>query len=135
MLFVKTNPGDPRVAGKKVVVGVLIGTAAFIAAMLISGVNPAGRSAGKKNNNEEEFEQALVARAKEIFKENKKAGKDMSSGPCLDEQINIDWVLDVAHNPREPIDDLAANQCNAFLIGKAKHFVELDEKGKFIRLK
>jgi hypothetical protein len=44
-----------------------------------------------------------------------------------------DWVCDIAHWPRESIDNLPENQCSAFREGKAKHFVELDSDCKFIR--
>lgn len=62
---------------------------------------------------------------------------DMGSGPCLSE-LNIswgvdDWVCDVAHWPRQNIDNLARNQCQNFRQGKSKHFVEVDEECNFIR--
>lgn len=46
-------------------------------------------------------------------------------GPCLSNEIIGDWVCDVAHSPRQPVDDLPENQCSAFREGKARHFVEL----------
>jgi hypothetical protein len=59
-------------------------------------------------------------------------GVDMSNGPCLGE-ITEDWVADVAHEPREEIDDEPANQCEAYRKGEADHFVELDPDGNLIR--
>jgi len=45
------------------------------------------------------------------------------------------WVLDLVHNPRQPIDDLPENQCNSFVEGRSKHFVELDIEGDLIKAK
>jgi hypothetical protein len=39
----------------------------------------------------------------------------------------------VAHDPRQPIDDEAANQCQRFRSGEAHHFVELNIDGQLIR--
>ena len=50
---------------------------------------------------------------------------DKSDGPCLSNNIERDWVCDIAHNPREAVDDLAENQCEKFLSGEANHFVEV----------
>jgi len=60
-------------------------------------------------------------------------GKDLSSGPCLDNEGLIEgWVCDVAHSPRTPEDDKPENQCPAF--GKtASHFVEVDPDCEFIQ--
>jgi hypothetical protein len=71
--------------------------------------------------------------AKKVFAEQKATGIDMSSGPCLSNEIIPDWVADVVHNPRQAVDNLAANQCSAYQEGKAHHFVELDQEGNFIR--
>jgi len=59
-----------------------------------------------------------------------KSTKDLSNGPCLSDNnpnwnIN-DWVCDVAHSPRQDVDDLPENQCSAYGEGKASHFVEVD---------
>ncbi len=59
-------------------------------------------------------------------------GQNLSAGPCLSNEITADWVCDVAHSPREPIDNMPENQCPAY--GKtARHFVEVDPNCKFIR--
>lgn len=62
-------------------------------------------------------------------------GKDLSNGPCLLDPIPDlnDWVCDVAHNPRQDIDNLPENQCSSFREGKASHFVEVDPSCNFIR--
>ena len=54
---------------------------------------------------------------------------------CLSNFLISGWVLDIAHNPREAIDDLPQNQCSAYLSGQAKHFVELDLNGDLIRFR
>jgi hypothetical protein len=42
-------------------------------------------------------------------------------------------VADIAHEPRQPVDDEPANQCARFRNGEAHHFVELDPDGALIR--
>jgi hypothetical protein len=74
-----------------------------------------------------------VAEAKKVFAEQKAGGVDMSSGPCLSNEIILGWVADVVHNPRQAVDNLPANQCSAYREGKARHFVELDTEGNLIR--
>ncbi len=62
-------------------------------------------------------------------------GVNLSRGPCLANPIkNTDWVCDVAHNPREMVDNMPENQCSAFRDGTAHHFVEVDESCKIIRV-
>jgi len=61
-------------------------------------------------------------------------GRDLSAGPCLLNPIAEypEWVCDVAHSPREAVDNNPANQCPAF--GKAaSHFVEVAPDCSFIR--
>ena len=74
-----------------------------------------------------------VNQAQFIFRQRKIAGEDFSQGPCLSNALMPDWVLDIAHNPRQSIDDSPQNQCPAFLEGRAKHFVELDTEGNLVR--
>lgn len=62
-------------------------------------------------------------------------GIDLSSGPCLTNDLIPGWVVDIVHNPREEIDNLPENQCQAYLEGRAKHFVEFDQTGNVIRVK
>lgn len=57
----------------------------------------------------------------------------LSKGPCLSNEIIPDWVVDIAHEPRQPVDSDPANQCEAYRDGKAHHFIELDEEGNYIR--
>lgn len=72
--------------------------------------------------------------AKELYNQKKLENLDMSNGPCLGE-IMDDWVVDIAHNPRQDIDNLPENQCAAYRAGEAHHFVELDPQGNLIRAK
>ncbi len=67
----------------------------------------------------------------------KNKGRDLSNGPCLSDGNplwrHVDWVCDVAHNPRIPADNLPENQCKDYREGKAHHFVEVDPNCKYIR--
>lgn len=75
-----------------------------------------------------------IATAKSVFKQQIATGVDMSSGPCLSNDLMKDWVADVVHSPREPVDDLPENQCQAYLERRASHFVELDTSGNLVRV-
>ncbi len=75
------------------------------------------------------------ARAKQFYSSLQAQGEDLSNGPCLSDNLTTGWVADVVHNPREAVDDLPANQCPSFVNGTAKHFVELDLNGNFVRAK
>src|SRR5262249_31023306 len=68
-----------------------------------------------------------IAKAMLIFHQKQESGVDLSNGPCLAEQLPglPDWAADVAHDPREPVDNQAANQCSSFQAGQTHHFVEL----------
>jgi hypothetical protein len=70
--------------------------------------------------------------AKDAYARAKEQGVDMARGPCLG-VIKEGWVADVAHDPREDIDDRTENQCPAYREGDADHFVELDPEGNLIR--
>ena len=74
----------------------------------------------------------VVAKAKQAYADAKARGVDMSNGPCLG-IVAPDWVADVAHDPREDVDDDPANQCAEYRDGTAHHFVELDPNGRLIR--
>lgn len=75
-----------------------------------------------------------VAAAKARWEEVRGEGVDLSVGPCLG-VIAPDWVADVAHDPRQPVDDDPANQCTEYRTGTARHFVELTPDGTLIRAK
>ncbi|MEM2956011.1 MAG: hypothetical protein QW041_00320 [Candidatus Pacearchaeota archaeon] len=60
-------------------------------------------------------------------------GKNLSSECLLDPIADTDWVCDVAHSPRQSIDNLQENQCKSWQNGTAKHFIEVSPECKFIR--
>ncbi len=67
----------------------------------------------------------------------KASGTDLSEGPCLSDD-NPDWevgnwVCDVAHDPRQDVDDSPENQCEEYISGQAQHFVEVDAECNFIK--
>lgn len=74
-----------------------------------------------------------VAKAQELWRIQFQMEEDLSSGPCLSNNLIPDWVGDIAHNPRTAADDLPENQCSAYRAGTAHHFVELDQAGNLIR--
>ena len=60
---------------------------------------------------------------------------NMSAGPCLSENGQWsfkDWVCDVAHSPRQAVDDLPENQCAKFRNGDAQFFVEVSPDCRII---
>jgi hypothetical protein len=61
--------------------------------------------------------------------------RDLDGGPCLSERLPgmSDWAVDIAHDPRRPVDDQPANQCRSFREGATHHFVELTPDGTLIR--
>ena len=89
---------------------------------------------GPKSLSKNEIDSA-VNQAGLVYRQKKDLNTDFSSGPCLSNAVMPNWVADVVHNPRLPIDDLPANQCAAYLEGGAKHFVELDLDGNLVRAK
>jgi hypothetical protein len=78
---------------------------------------------------------SAINQAQLTYASKKQTGADLTDGPCLTNALQKDWVLDLVHNPRQPIDDLPQNQCSAYLQGQAKHFVELDLNGDLVRFK
>jgi hypothetical protein len=74
-----------------------------------------------------------VRKAKELFEQKRAEGMDFSNGPCIAEEIIPDWCADVAHNPRQPVDNRPENQCRSYREGRVHHFVELDPEGNLIR--
>ena len=47
-------------------------------------------------------------------------GQNFDIGQCLSNEIIADWVCDIAHEPRQVVDDDPANQCSAFRTGQAQ---------------
>jgi hypothetical protein len=75
-----------------------------------------------------------VAAAQLAYQQAKASGVDLENGPCISEELPglSDWVADVAHDPRDDVDDDPANQCQRFRDGEASHFVELTPEGELI---
>ncbi len=82
----------------------------------------------KTSSQDEAFKNAL-----NLYAKKKQEGIDFTNGPCLG-IIAPDWVLDIAHNPRQSVDDKPENQCADFREGRAHHFIELDPDGKLIQI-
>jgi len=74
-----------------------------------------------------------IRMAQELYREKKAQGMDFKNGPCLAEEIIPDWCVDVAHSPREPVDNLPRYQCRSWREKRVHHFVELDPDGNLIR--
>lgn len=89
-------------------------------------------NSGQKSIPKSEIDTA-INQAKLLYRERKAIGEDFSNGPCLSNALMPNWVVDIAHNPRIPVDDQPGNQCSADIQGSAKHFVELDPEGNLIK--
>lgn len=63
-------------------------------------------------------------------------GQNLDNGPCLLNPVPDapQWVCDIAHNPRQAVDNEAANQCSVYADGRADKFVELTPDCEFIRI-
>lgn len=81
---------------------------------------------------EEDERERAIAAAHVAYEEAIAEGRDLADGPCLGVVLE-NWVADVAHDPREEVDDRPENQCEAYRSGEAEHFVELDPEGELIR--
>lgn len=78
-------------------------------------------------------QEELIQKAVNLYSKAQAKGTDLSVGPCLG-QIDSDWVVDIAHSPRETVDNLPVNQCRAYLDSQAHHFIELDPSGEIIKI-
>jgi hypothetical protein len=74
-----------------------------------------------------------IRKAQELYARKRDEGMDFGDGPCLAEEIIPDWCADVAHSPRQAVDDEPRNQCASYREGRVHHFVELDPDGQLIR--
>lgn len=77
--------------------------------------------------------QAIISKCENLCEQNANENNSIASGPCLSNEIAPDWVCDIAHSPRQAIDDLPENQCLMYRGGAAHHFVEVDENCEVIR--
>ena len=71
-----------------------------------------------------------------LCKAEKNEGRYLEDGPCLSSGLEAwevkDWVCDVAHWPRQSVDNLPENQCPEYGVS-AVHFVEVNPECDFIR--
>lgn len=89
-------------------------------------------AAGCGGDSDDGERERAIAAAHVAYEEAAAAGTDFADGPCLGVVLE-NWVADVAHDPREEVDDRPENQCEAYRSGEAEHFVELDPDGELIR--
>lgn len=106
---------------------------ALMTLVLTAGVTLVVNKAFVKGISKSDIETA-VNQAKYFYRQKKDRGEDLSNGPCLTESLMPNWVVDIVHNPRVPIDDLPENQCQTLREGRVIHFVELDLEGNLIRV-
>jgi hypothetical protein len=99
--------------------------------VLLLAVLALAAGCGGGGADEDERERAIAA-AHLAYEEAVAEGRDLTDGPCLGVVLE-GWVADVAHDPRQEVDDRPENQCEAFRSGEAEHFVELDPEGELIR--
>lgn len=111
-----------------ILVAIAIASSALITTIFFSHKNLSCKP-GQLSDYDKAVCQALI-----LYNQQKSSGSDFSSGPCLSNDLFPGWVADIVHNPRERQDDLPANQCQAFIEGRATHFVELDTKGNVVRV-
>ncbi|MEM4703339.1 MAG: hypothetical protein QXP53_02555 [Candidatus Pacearchaeota archaeon] len=77
----------------------------------------------------------LVDECKQVCQLALNQGRNLSNGPCLlDPMSNSAWVCDIAHTPRQNIDNLLENQCNAYRNGTSTHFIELTPECELIKV-
>jgi len=89
-------------------------------------------AAGCGGDSDDGERERAIAAAHVAYEEAAAEGRDLADGPCLGVVLE-NWVADVAHEPRQDVDDRPDNQCEAYRSGEAEHFVELDPDGELIR--
>jgi hypothetical protein len=99
----------------------------IILSLIVSGINGCEK---ETSLGAEDVKNICIDACKAVLAE----GQNLSVGPCLLNPIpNTDYVCDIAHSPRQEIDNLPENQCSSFREGKAKHFIEVTPECKFIK--
>jgi hypothetical protein len=105
-------------------------------ALIVAGVSAVliAAGCGGDDSSEEDRDRAIAA-AQQAYDIAVTRGDDLDVGPCIAEDLPdlADWVVDIAHDPREDVDDNPANQCQRYRDGDAAHFVELTPEGELIR--
>jgi len=87
---------------------------------------------GQPSGGPRTVQETAKASCMELCEQAVSEGADLSSGPCLSENVADGWVCDIAHSPRTAVDNDPANQCSAYGKG-APHFVEVDAACNLIR--
>ena len=110
-----------------VVAGVVVILAAVSCIILLSGCQRDEIQAG--------VEGRAIMECQRLCNDLLAGGEDLGEGPCIgDADFSVaGWVCDVAHNPREDVDNQPENQCSAFRSGDRSHFVEVDPNCTYIK--
>lgn len=116
---------------KKVKLFILILVVILVTAFLVVKVN---KKPVYKKGSSGVYDNAITT-AIALYSTRAKEGLDMSKGPCLSNDLMPGWVVDIVHVPREEIDNLPENQCQAYLEGRARNFIELDINGNLVRIR
>ncbi|MDO8513908.1 MAG: hypothetical protein Q7S37_05400 [bacterium] len=111
---------------KFILAGILL---MLIATLFVFGNAPTSNTPQSVSDSKK---QELIGLAKKRYQEEKAKGTDLENGPCLG-LIAIGWIADIAHNPRQSIDDKPENMCQDYRDGTVKNFIELDLNGQVIR--
>lgn len=101
--------------------------------LLLFGIILLSGCIGQPVSTPESSEQMAIAACIQKCKDALVIGQELNQGPCLSNEIVKDWVCDVAHSPREAVDNQPENQCSAYREGITKHFVEVDTSCKLIK--
>jgi hypothetical protein len=108
----------------------------FIAGVLVVATPVfAGCGGGGDQTSTSVTRQGVIDAAMRVYDQRKASGTDFATGPCISESLPgfEDWAADIAHDPRQPVDDQPANQCQSYRDGQTHHFVELTPGGRLIR--
>jgi hypothetical protein len=107
----------------------------FIAGVLVAVALVAAGCGGSDPSGGSSEQAKAIAEAKTAFQKAQSQGQNLSAGPCIAQQLPSlpDWAADIAHNPRQPVDNQPVNQCQSYRDGQTHHFVELTPTGQLIR--
>jgi hypothetical protein len=106
----------------------VLALAALCTALAVAGC-------GDDDDSSDGERQQAITQAQEAYDRARTSGVNLADGPCIAESLTDlpDWVVDIAHDPREDVDDDPANQCRRYQEGEASHFVELTPEGELIK--
>lgn len=110
-------------------------TTTLLLALLTLTLSTACISGDDNDDASDDERERAIAAAMEIYEEIEAGGQDLTNGPCIAEELEDvpGWSVDIAHDPRQEIDDDPANQCQHYREGHTTHFVELSPEGEVIR--